>query len=167
MHQRKVEKIRSFLGIDPGLKGALALISDSGKILDIKKMPLRKDGKIDHDSIYKFVSPLANVHVFLERAVSFGMGSTSAFNYGRGFAALEISLELAGHGINYVMPQVWTRLLHKDLSKDLEPKQRSALAAGSIFGEQNLPKLKSGRFHDGVVDALLLAEYGRRSIKIN
>jgi len=167
IHQRKVDLINNFLGIDPGKKGGLVLISDSGKILDFKIMPTRKDGLIDHDAVYKFISPLTNINVFLERAVSFGMGSVGAFNYGRGFAAIEISIELTGNKINYVYPQNWTRILHQGESKDLEPKERSLRVAHNLFDIKKFPKSRTGKIHDGLIDALLIAEFGRRSVKLN
>lgn len=169
IHKRKVEKIRNFLGIDPGLKGGLALIASDGKILDMMKMPVRKDKQIDHDRLYKFISEITNVHIILERAVSFGMGSKGAFNYGRGFAAIEISIELTGNKYDYVYPQVWTRLLHGDLfgRKDLKAKEKSLIVAERLFDLREVPKSGTGALHDGIIDALLLAEYGRRAIQLN
>jgi hypothetical protein len=167
IHQRKVEQIKNFLGIDPGLKGGLVLISEEGKIVDFMPTPLRKDGLIDHDAIYKFIAPIANLHVYLERAVAFGMGRTSAFNYGRGFAAIEIAIELTGNRINYVYPQVWTRLLHQGEVKCGEPKAVSLKVARRLFNIRKFPVSRRGKVHDGLIDALLIAEYGRRTFKLN
>lgn len=167
IHQRKVEQIKNYLGIDPGLKGGLVLISEAGKILDFMKMPVRKDGLIDHDAIYKFISPITGLSVFLERAVSFGMGTTSAFTYGRGFAAVEIAIELSGNRINYVYPTVWTRLLHKDQPKALDSKEKSLRVARSLHNLKAFPVSRTGKIHDGLIDSFLLAEYGRRTAKLN
>lgn len=156
-----------FLGIDPGLKGGLVLISDSGKILDFIKMPVRKDGLIDHAAITEFISKIKGVSIFLERAVSFGMGTTGAFTYGRGFAAIEIAIELSGNRFNHVYPTTWTRLLHKDQPKDIETKEKSLRAARSLHNLSLFPKARTGKIHDGLVDAYLIAEYGRRTAKLN
>lgn len=167
IHQRKVEQIKNFLGIDPGLKGGLVVISEEGKIVDFMPMPVRKDGLIDHDKIYKFIVSITNLHVYLERAVAFGMGRTSAFNYGRGFAAIEVAIELTGNRINYVYPQVWTRLLHQGQDRSIPAKERSLKVARHLFNIKKFPVSRRGEVHDGLVDALLIAEYGRRTFKLN
>lgn len=167
IHRKKVDSIKNFVGIDPGMRGGIAVIGDSGKIVDTIPMPIRKDKLIDHDSIYRYIKDIASPTIFVERSVAFGMGVTSAFNYGRGFAAIEIAIELSGNQINYVYPQTWTRFLHQGISRDIDPKSRSLIKARSLFGDKALPKSPRGKPHDGIVDALLIAEYGRQWNNLN
>jgi hypothetical protein len=159
------------LGIDPGLEGAFVLYD--GKDFGSFKMPVRKIGKgteIVFDEVHALLHAIleANgpVHVFLERAVSFGMGSTGAFNYGRGFAALEIALQLLEFPVTYVEPHKWTKEMHAGISKDLKPKAKSLVAIERLFPKlvKALPRNTKGRLLEGPVDALLIAGYGYRTL---
>lgn len=159
---------RTFIGIDPGFKGALACISDSGKLLRFIKMPLRKDKKTcEHNEIYKFIAKCKNPIIILEQSVPFKMGTKGAFNYGRGFAAIEIAVERSGHPINYVYPQSWTRVLHRDQHEIEDSKERSLAVAKILFDISKVPVTRTGKVHDGIIDAILIAEYGRRTLALN
>lgn len=157
-----MDEPKRFFGIDPGLKGALAIINESGQIVSTHRMPVRKDGLLDHEQIFALLNTHPRAPVYLERALAFGMGVTGAFNYGRNFGILEATIERTGRQINYVYPTVWTKLLHKGVLPDQIPKVRSLAVATDLFGIKNLPKLRTGKAHDGIVDALLIAEFGRR-----
>lgn len=160
------------LGIDPGLKGAFVLFD--GKIIKAAaNMPLLVEGKekeVEFDGIHALLWELqdqfGHFHVFLERAVSFGMGTKGAFNYGRGFAAVEIALELFKFEITYVEASKWTKEMHAGISGDLKPKAKSLIALKRLFPKlvDSLPRDTKGRVLDGHIDALLIAAYGHQRI---
>lgn len=161
------------LGIDPGLQGHFVLYD--GKDFGSWKMPVRKIGKNSeivfadvHALLHAVMAANKNVHVYLERAVSFGMGSTGAFNYGRGFAAIEIALGLLEFPVTYVEPHKWTKEMHEGISKDLKPKAKSLVAVERIFPKlvRALPRNTKGRLDEGAVDALLIAGYGWRKLSL-
>jgi hypothetical protein len=157
------------LGIDPGLQGHFVLFN--GKKFASWKMPVKTNGKtkeiiFDHvaELIQKIFLDFGEFHVYLERAVSFGMGSTGAFNYGRGFAMLEIALKLSELPVTYVEPGKWTKEMHEGISKDLKPKAKSLVAVERLYPSlvAQIPRNKNGRLDEGCVDALLIAGYGYR-----
>jgi hypothetical protein len=126
-------------------------------------MPLSGDD-IDFHGVLSLITAWAPKHIYLERAVSFGMGIKGAFNYGRGFAAIEIAIKLAKVSVTYVEPNKWTKELCEGIDKRLKAKERSLIALRRLFprGINGITKNKNGKLHDGMVDALLIAEYGRR-----
>lgn len=152
------------LGIDPGNKGAFVLLN--GEKVDYFAMPLEPEGVsfLKVLSIIKGVSP---GHVFLERAMPFAMGTKSAFTYGRGFAALEIAIKLSKSKVTYVEPSKWTKALFAGIDTRLKPKERGRIALERLFPHllKKLPTDTKGFVHEGVQDALLIAEYGRRLLE--
>ncbi len=85
-------------------------------------------------------------------------------NYQRGcstgwawmLTALEISYQL-------VAPRTWQKVMHAGTS-GTDTKQRSIIAAQRLFPRVDLRRSeKSRKLDDGLADALLLAEYGRRT----
>jgi|KBSSwiStaDraftv2_1062776.scaffolds.fasta_scaffold274839_3 hypothetical protein len=155
---------KTVIGIDPGKEGAFVLLSD--KKFESKVMPLKTDGGVDFEAVRDIIEmwQFDADHIFLERAVAFRMGCTSAFNYGRGFAALEIACMLSGLPVTYVEPAKWTRVIHAGIKKDLKPKQKSLIALERLH--KPIKKLvltsRNGKLHEGIVDALLIASFGLR-----
>jgi hypothetical protein len=151
------------IAIDPGQSGAFVGL-DSGA-MSCELMPLQENKDVDFDRVQKILSAYAKHHVFLERAHPGAMGVSGAFNYGRAFATLELAIKLSGLAVTYVEPAKWTKLMHEGISSDLKPKAKSLIAVRRLFPEliDKIPKTpRSGKLHDGVVDALLIAGYGAR-----
>lgn len=152
------------LGIDPGNFGAIVSLPD----FHFWKMPIVKIGKsvqIDFLKVRDLLRDLMTVqHVFLERAVAFGMGTTSAFNYGRGFAAIEHAL--ISHRMPYTLvePAKWTSAMHAGTARDWKAKARSLAAVHRLYPReaQLITRNRNGKMDEGVVDALLIAGYGMR-----
>ena len=167
--KKKINFRKGVLGIDPGLNGAFVLFD--GKALHSWPMPLTSDGKdkfVDFDGVHELLWSITDgatdLPIFLERAVSFGMGTKSAFNYGRGFAAIEIAIQLLKAPVTYVESGKWTKEMHQGISADLKPKPKSLIAVKRLFPKfvEQLPKVKKGAILDGPIDALLIAAYGLR-----
>lgn len=185
-----VRKKRSFLGIDPGLDGGLVLIDEAGEILERHVIPvieatkakrkrdkktgemkdsISKNRSIDTvalNRIFAEIKPKVS-HVILESVASRpGMGAPAVFKFGRVFGFLEGLI--VGHQLPYTMviPAVWCRVIHAGIPGD-DPKARSKIALGRLFPRADLrTTLESGNLsknaHEGLMDALLLAEWGRR-----
>lgn len=154
-----------YIGIDPGLSGAVAEIDSNGGVVihDTPTMQVKKSGKAKTeylplqmaDILIDYV-PL-NCHVFIEKVNAMpGQGVTSMFNFGRGFgiwigilAALKLPYSL-------IMPQAWK----KELMKGMSDKDAARVRAQQLF-PQTIHEL-SRKKDIGRADALLIAEYGRR-----
>lgn len=152
-------------GIDPGLSGGIVLMEQS-KLLNFSVMPLNTNKEVCFLKFREVLGDFNPDHIFLERAVPMAMGSKHAFNYGRGFAALEIAIQQSGKPVTYVEPAKWSKEIHEGISKDLKAKAKSVIAFERLFPQlkERVPKSKTGKYHEGILDALLIASYGVRKL---
>lgn len=165
-----VSPVNTVIGIDPGITGAVVALGSDGNF-QYWKMPVKPAGKlVEIDFVYlrgmlrDIDGRYDGLHVYLERAVPFAMGTKSAFNYGRGFAAIEHSLQDLDIPYTLVEPGKWTKVMHAGIAKDWKAKAKSIVAVQRLFPKEarQIPKNKNGKMHEGVMDALLLAGYGQR-----
>lgn len=159
------------MGVDPGQNGGVAFLSDNGEILHYRKMPVKlvDDKKIiDIAQIAAMIANFEPEHAFIEKAQAMPhQGVVSMFNYGTGYGmilGLCLSLE-ALISTQLIRPQVWQKFMYAAMPdpKAMEPKARAMLRFSEIWPhlvEQNVT-------HDGIIDAMLIAEYGRRTLNLN
>jgi crossover junction endodeoxyribonuclease RuvC len=156
------------LGIDPGQSGGLVLLGPSGNILDKKVMPVDGTGDLDKQTFADILVEwwLWNkFHVYLERIVPFALTAKSALTFGRQLGMIEQFLWEHSYPVTFVEAPKWTKEIHQGIDANLKPKIRSSIAVERLFpGVRLLGSDKSKKNHDGLVDALLIAEYGRRKI---
>ena len=152
-------------GIDPGKKGAFVFLSlsEENPVFKHFPMPLHND-EVHYKGIRELLlqPDLQPDHIYLERAMPMAMGSKHAFNYGRGFAALEIAIQVVYLPVTYVEPSKWTKALFEGIDSRLKPKERSIIAGERLLPAfvEKIPRNKNGRLDEGVLDALLIAYYG-------
>lgn len=153
--------MKDVLAIDPGQKGALVFMSKTKFF--VYPMPLDSEGHPSFVGVMRILKMFPDAHVFLEKAVSFGMGVTGAFNYGRGFAMVECAVKLCRNELTLVPPRTWAEIMHRGLDPNLKPKVKSLMAFEKSFNHfrKELVQNKNGKLHDGMVDAVLIAGYGR------
>lgn len=142
------------LGIDLGLKGALAFV-DNGNIDCLLDMPVRKVGDKSAIDLHQLRDDLVNIGpvnmVVLEHVGSMpGNGSTSMFNFGWGAGAIEGLLVAMDRPICKVRPRIWTRDLDVGKDKDLH-----RLEAARLFPSHSDHFAR--KKDDGRADAALLA----------
>lgn len=141
-------------GIDPGQKGGVAFIdSDNVVVVPMPSIP----GLID---LFREWSPDV---VYLEKAQAMpSQGCVSMFNYGDHFGQLQgVLIALM---IRYVLvpPRTWTKVIHAGCTGD-DAKEKSLQAVQRLFPTVDLLATDRSRVpHQGLIDALLIAEYGRR-----
>ncbi len=164
------------LGIDPGLNGAF-VVTDGKEFIKAFDMPVvAENGQklIPYKPVFDLIWGLCYaharglpLHVFLEKPVSFGMGTKSAFNYGRGFEVVLIALTQNKMPFTLIEPSRWAKEMHGGTSKNMKPKVRSLKAAQKLYPQlvRALPKRARGGHHDGYIDALLIAGYGLRQLR--
>jgi hypothetical protein len=152
-------------GIDPGMTGALVGLTPLGELFFKEPMPTN-GGFIDIPRVADFFrkGPLKGCHVFLEHAQSFPkQGIAGTFSYGRGFGSLEGILGTLGVPYTLVRPNIWTKEMYAGLPKEMPPKEKALLTAQRIFPGLDLRANERCRVpHLGIVDGLMIAEYGRR-----
>jgi len=163
------------VGVDPGKWGAIAVIAPTVDAPLLYPMPVIRstNGRDEYNEaeiarlLGGALAGQKGVTVFLEKGQPLPpkMGGTVA-NFQRGYArglfvgiltALRIPYEL-------VAPRVWQREMHGGTSGD-DLKQRSIIAAQRLFpGVSLLRTVLSRKPDDGLAEALLIAEWGRRKL---
>lgn len=145
-------------GIDPGQKGGIASICPDGAATG-RPMPL--SGKeIDGRAVAHCLGELSPTLVIIEKVASRpGQGVASMFKFGMGYGLLIGICDALGLHYRLVTPQAWKRAVLSGTAKDK--------SAAVNFARRAYPDidLSPGRLrvpHDGIADAVCLAEYGRQ-----
>lgn len=158
------------LGIDLGLDGGLAFLDLAGDVRGLHHMPTRTapNGKRDVDAVAideVLLHQCADDGDFDYRRIRLAVvekvgampkqGVVSTFSFGRGTGKVLAVLELRGAAVQEVDPKVWKKVILVGTAKN------KAAAIG--FATSNWPAARAQiGTHDGLADALCIAEYGRR-----
>ncbi len=151
-------------GVDPGKNGGLVILDVTGSL--IAKSTMFYQDKIEYDPIayQDFLLQNKVKHVVIEKVSAMpGNGSVSMFNFGQAYAFCRIVPILLKIPFTLVTPQAWQRVMHQGLDKSLPPKARSLIIYNRLY--PHICLLSTSRCkkpHDGMLDAILIAEYGRR-----
>lgn len=150
--------MKIYLGVDPGLSGGLAAISEAGHVLNTIRMPSDPAAIINYLLALRAAAADSSVDrvVHIRAALEFvrsspQQGVASAFTFGRGYGRLEVALAACRIPTVEVHPLRWQRLLDCRTG-----------------GDKNISKARAAELFPGVIithanaDALLLAEYRRR-----
>jgi len=148
------------IGCDPGLAGAFAALTPEGLVLRV--MPTVRQGKrqvLDEREIVNWLLqfPVSQTHAFIELvAARPGQGVVSMFSFGTGWGLVRGIC--AGMGLPYelVRPQEWQGEMLKGQPKGSEYSVASRLWPNADW------RISPKRIHSGLVDAALIAEFGRR-----
>jgi hypothetical protein len=171
-----------FIGIDPGLNGAMAVLNpdlphnyvqDTPYVEVMGKTKTKKGNlKIKREyfvsEMAKMLEPYSKIHfenviVVIENVHSMpGEGVSAAFSFGKGLGLWEGII--AAYRLRYekITPQRWKKAMLDGMGKE---KDASRLQAQRLFPDlaEHL-KLKK---HHGRGDAILMAEFMRRTYRSN
>ena len=164
--------MRDYIGIDPGLSGGIALMIN-GKLWKTLPMPViqfdrRKTVDIVMLSMVLKDASTMNTTVVIEAAQKFSAGTNALtstwFGYGRITAMLEL-MEIRHHIIS--SPKTWQKEFwaRPKLPKGtkFDTKEASINACRRLWPSHDFtPTERSVKSSDGLTDAALIAEYGRR-----
>ncbi len=149
------------LGIDPGIRGGLAVVNDSngvGILIDAIDIPTVGSGareRVDVLAVRDWIRRLEPSFALIERAQAMPrQGASSGFKFGRATGALEAAVVLCGIPLEIIEPVTWKRFWRLP-AKD---KERSRQRALELFPGAHA-QLARKRDHDRA-EATLLALYG-------
>lgn len=144
-----------YIGIDNGSSGAIATLVDVGAgsdhrgVFRVDKMPATDAELL---ALLEAIAAEGRVLATLEHAQAFPrMGTSSAFNYGRGYGAMQMALHAARIPFDIVTPAKWQAKMQCLSRGDKNVTKRRA--------EQLFPLEKVTH---AIADALLIAEFCRR-----
>jgi hypothetical protein len=165
------------LGIDPGTNGALVLIDLHGDVINHFFMPLiykkvstkkHEIGYLDLKTLNQILKEIAKgiECAFLEYVSARpGEGTSSSFKFGGMFWAVQALLVANEIPFKLVHPRVWCECMHEGIKNQPEAKKRSQIAFKNLFPGVDFKRTqRCAENHDGLVDAALIGEYGRRTL---
>jgi hypothetical protein len=165
--------MRVYVGLDPGMTGGLAAVSESGELLGVAAMPRvnGSTGPQDYHAIKEWfvsVKKLGKVEAALERvSVRPGEGVKSTLTAGTNWGFLKGMLVAIGARYVEPTPQSWKKALGlpKRSGKERKKgKEDAVVLATQLFPGINLTPGRKRVPHDGMADAVLIAEYARRTL---
>ncbi len=149
------------IGIDPGMTGAIAILSAAGDLELVTDLPIVRDRSlawVDGSALQTMLLEAIGgrqSRALVERVSAMPkQGVASSFLFGVGFGSILSVIQAMHIPLEFVTPVVWKRSY--GLSKD---KHASLHKARLMFPTAELHLAK----HDGRAEALLIAEYGRRA----
>lgn len=154
-----------YIGIDPGKNGGIAVINDKfPKPVNIMVYKYSDDDLVDVIDVCTKGSSIAvhrdeEIKCVLEKVNAMpGQGVVSMFNFGQNFGFIQGVLKAYEIPFELVPPQKWK----KEFSVTSD-KNTSIEVAKRLFPGVNLKATdRCRKDHDGMAEALLIAEYGRR-----
>lgn len=166
--------MKYYIGIDNGLTGGITCIDPNGKVYYTYHMPLRTSpvtGKkeVDPHRMLTILEGFGNLArntgtdtVFVVERSCGSQGINPAVSMAVSFKTITLLLELKSFRFVPVKPQEWQHAIFgKNGIKDT--KGAALTKARQLWPDFRWPTLTpSGqKLHDGIIDAALIAEYGR------
>ena len=159
-----------YIGIDPGLNGAVGVVFDAMKdpvVYDTPTMVVSgvKDKRVYNTAamalLLKPFSTIDNVLVVLESVHSMPkQGVASSFSFGQGLGMWQGIIAAFGMPLEMPSPQRWKKEILADQGKDKDASRFKAIQLYPALASQ-----LSRKKDDGRAEVILMAEYGRRTRK--
>lgn len=144
--------MKTYIGIDPGKSGALALLTEDGQCTVV---PFHESAYI---AILKAASGPSSVCCLEKVGAMPGQGVVSMFNFGHNLGYIEGLLQAFDIPYQLVPPQTWKKEFC--VTSD---KNTSIEVCRKLFPHVSLlPTVRSRKPSDGMAEAVLMAEYARR-----
>lgn len=144
------------IGIDPGTNGGICVLTQSGYVVQLDKMPPTPQDLLEYLQEFRIGS-----HCYLEKVGGMsGQGGSASFNFGKGYGHLEMALLALEIPTTTVTPQKWQKTYQlgtkSKCASKTEWKNKLKAKAQQLF-----PSLGK-KITLATADALLIAEYGRK-----
>ena len=144
--------MKTYIGIDPGTSGALALLTEDGQCTVV---PFQESA---YTAILKAASGPSSVCCLEKVGAMPGQGVVSMFNFGHNLGYIEGLLQAFDIPYQLVPPQTWKKEFC--VTSD---KNTSIEVCRKLFPHVCLlPTARSRKPSDGMAEAMLMAEYARR-----
>ncbi len=153
---------RVYVGIDPGLSGAIGWVTHDGHA-DAQLLPLTTAREIDAEALRLQLEILRPEFVVIELVGGRpGNGSVASFNFGMAYGAAIVSTISARCLYARVRPQAWQKaILGPSVAKG-ETKAAAISYVKQAFPSVSLVPKGCRVENHNLADAVCLAEYARR-----
>lgn len=147
------------VGVDPGLSGAIAWLTDEGHLIEVRDLPVA-NGQLMPSVLADMLRQEGRrpLHAFVERvAARPGAGVSGMFNFGRGYGQIEGVLATLGVAVTLVTPAKWKGSLRIPADKSAA-RQRAAQLWPGLAG--TFARVKD----DGRAEAAMIGLYGANTL---
>lgn len=157
-----------YIGIDNGVTGGICAISDSSSVIALCRMPVKKArsaNEVDIRALHLWLSAatgenLSNAVYIIEEPGG-SKSASAAKSMAGSFHAIRAFFETKFLRYERITPQRWQKSLLPGC-KPGETKKRALSRALELWPEETFIPDGCRTPHDGIIDAALIAEYGRR-----
>lgn len=158
--------MKKYIGVDIGKNGGVVIID--GTQIDLYKMPLIGN-QIDIKELNNLVNYTNSVVVFEKLNSIFGTTKNTAFSMGHQVGILETICVLNNLPFVEIPAKTWQKEMFQGVSEvkkadgKRNTKAMAEIAATRLFPNVSLKtSSRQTKNQDGVIDALLIAEYAKR-----
>jgi hypothetical protein len=164
------------IGIDPGKNGGITSLEDN-EIHQYTIPKIKGSTKVDYRKLDGIIAQWrgCDTHVFIEEVHAlYGSSAGATFSFGYICGVTMGMIVSAKVPFTLVQPKVWQKVMFKGIPDIRKPykdgkkgktdtKAMALIAAKRLFpGMDFLATQRSKNPHDGLVDSIIIAEYGRR-----
>lgn len=154
-----------YVGIDNGLSGGIVAVQDQ-QIIGQTTMPTRgktKGNEVDAHEVARFLSQWEPQHitVILETPGKFAKGVQAISSMWDSYGATRAVLECGGYRHHRIPPQRWQKAMLPNCKKG-DTKPAALARVRQLWPAMDWRATeRSTKPHEGLIDAALIAEYGR------
>ena len=156
------------IGIDNGVSGGLVALSPHSKIISMLPMPVlkaRRGNEIDIAAVWQWMDALGDrsrITAIIEEPGG-SKSARAATSMAGSFHALRALCVIKAIRWHRVTPQAWQRVM-LPVCKAGDTKGRALALARQLWPDESFRASARCRIaHDGMVDAAIIAEFGRTS----
>jgi len=150
-----------YIGIDPGLTGAIAILNIDKRVLFCHDLPITTVPKGSKDKpilnanlLYKLLMKFSPCKIAVEKVHAMpGQGVTSTFNFGKSYGIILASIDIAESEYLAVTPQAWKKM------QGLIGTDKEAAVALAIKKYPEAASSLTRKKDHGRADALLICDY--------
>lgn len=150
------------VGIDPGNSGAIAIRSKTTGEIETVVMPVA-NGQVDAEALADLFLEIASEieHVYIEEIFAMSKaGAFSMLNFGKGHGKIIGVLAALRIPYTLVAPKKWQKAVLGNGPAGTSKKRAINVARRLFPHVEQRASSRAKNPHSGIVDALLIAEYG-------
>lgn len=167
---------KTIISIDIGKHGAIIVRKPSYTRDEVFAMPMVKD-ELNYPALYAILSAHSDddtVVIFEKLGVIFGTSKATAFSMGYQSGAVEMACIALGLRYLRIAAKVWQKEMFQGVSlitkksksgksSVTDTKATALIVTRQLFPQEKLTfGEKASKPHDGLIDAMLMAEYAKR-----
>lgn len=168
-------RVKCWVGIDPGKQGGIVFLSEDNSFFESFVIPLIGD-VVDRRQLSEILSlclEYDSIIILEDVHALYGASAASTWDFGFICGLLEGIIGTLGIQMYKIKPKAWQQqlfvgipVIKKDDGKTNDTKKMALLAARNLYPAfTGLATPRSKKPHDGLIDALCLAHYGKQNYR--